>query len=608
MRNRTDSGQGARQTRLVQAVGLALGLVGAAIAQPTPAADRDTVQPSLLGQAVASGQHTAQPQWTQSAIGGHLATASTITASNCNDSGTHSLRWAVGQANDNDIIDLSGLECTINLQSSIVTSVDNLTIQGADSKYTIVSGQDSVRPFEHNGHGTLAFIDLGIEHGLASDDGGCVFSRGSVSLTRSSAKYCTASANTGRVFGGAIRATDDVTLNTSAVMHSQASVGSGGSAAGGGGISSNIGIVRVLDQSLVAFNTATSGGSMGAFGGGISSNGLKVVDSSITQNTVHTSSNGVAAGGGARVRGSSFGVSIVGSYLSDNQASSTGNYARGGGLAAWGVGVTIKDSTLSGNKAVDGSGGAIYMVNGNSLDLSGSTISGNQAAHASAMETRGNVDITRSTISGNTSTRGAVVDLGALATQVVEISQSTIVGNENADVANSFGAGLFLEHDTVVKNSTIAGNVAHGSSATMGAGITLDDGVTLTLSSTIVSGNRVERTSLPPMPSAVGVSPYASSAQMIGAYNVLGLVALAVGDSTMYSHAATDPGLGPLQDNGGPTFTRRPEPGSVAIAWGLDNGFTWDQRGPGYRRVADTWPDAGAVERYGGRIFADGFE
>ena len=61
----------------------------------------------------------------------------------------------------------------------------------------------------------------------------------------------------------------------------------------------------------------------------------------------------------------------------------------------------------------------------------------------------------------------------------------------------------------------------------------------------------------------------------------------------------TDPLLGPLQDNGGPTFTHALLPGSPAINAG-DPSFTpppfYDQRGPGFYRVVNGRIDIGSFE------------
>jgi hypothetical protein len=61
----------------------------------------------------------------------------------------------------------------------------------------------------------------------------------------------------------------------------------------------------------------------------------------------------------------------------------------------------------------------------------------------------------------------------------------------------------------------------------------------------------------------------------------------------------TDPLLGPLQDNGGPTLTHAPLPGSPAIDAG-DPNFTpppfHDQRGQCFLRVFNGRIDVGSVE------------
>ena len=61
----------------------------------------------------------------------------------------------------------------------------------------------------------------------------------------------------------------------------------------------------------------------------------------------------------------------------------------------------------------------------------------------------------------------------------------------------------------------------------------------------------------------------------------------------------TDPLLGPLQDNGGPTFTHELLPGSPAIDAG-DPGFApppfYDQRGPDFYRVRNNRIEIGSFE------------
>src|SRR5207248_1139069 len=72
-------------------------------------------------------------------------------------------------------------------------------------------------------------------------------------------------------------------------------------------------------------------------------------------------------------------------------------------------------------------------------------------------------------------------------------------------------------------------------------------------------------------------------------------------DGTDGNHAGTaavpiDPKLGPLQDNGGPTPTLAPLPGSPALDAGVDAASTTDQRGGSYLRKYGAAVDAGAYE------------
>ena len=57
----------------------------------------------------------------------------------------------------------------------------------------------------------------------------------------------------------------------------------------------------------------------------------------------------------------------------------------------------------------------------------------------------------------------------------------------------------------------------------------------------------------------------------------------------------TDPKLGPLQNNGGPTYTHLPASNSPATDAG-DPTLGMDQRGAGFPRIVNARIDIGAVE------------
>ena len=76
----------------------------------------------------------------------------------------------------------------------------------------------------------------------------------------------------------------------------------------------------------------------------------------------------------------------------------------------------------------------------------------------------------------------------------------------------------------------------------------------------------------------------------------------------------TSPNLGPLADNGGPTLTHLPMPGSPVIDAGdsnlVPNGLDFDQRGTDFDRIFGVNVDLGSVEVQPPPmfIFSDGFE
>lgn len=88
-------------------------------------------------------------------------------------------------------------------------------------------------------------------------------------------------------------------------------------------------------------------------------------------------------------------------------------------------------------------------------------------------------------------------------------------------------------------------------------------------------------------------------------HNLVGLPLVFMPNDTIHFN---DPLLGPLQDNGGPTWTRMPAAGSVAIDHGNDSGWTTDQRRYGHARVIGPAADIGAVEARSDVIFANGFD
>lgn len=334
----------------------------------------------------------------------------------------------------------------------------------------------------------------------------------------------------------------------------------------------------------------------------------------------------------------------------------------GGALYASGAGttLTVSNTTVSGNHA-NGRGGGISVTGGDDLILSNSTITDNtsnseggglnvQSKHATISNstisdniatctnnvycTGGiyfagvHVDFTRSTVSGNSATCTAAVcpaTVGALYAWVSSVSfvNSTITGN-NATGADGVVGGVWESHNTVstyhdltLTNTTVAGNSATATSATATdaaggvlIGLHYDTGAMTAANSIIATNTATLSGSASPTPD-VNINA-ANAATAAISFSVLGNAASAAftGNSNVFSDT---PGLGPLQNNGGPTKTLALLAGSVAInagsnALALDANaqpLTIDQTGAG--RIFNATVDIGAYE-LGDRIFFNGFE
>ena len=185
---------------------------------------------------------------------------------------------------------------------------------------------------------------------------------------------------------------------------------------------------------------------------------------------------------------------------------------------------------------------------------------------------------------------GGILNVGDSGSATLEVLNSTLSGNS----ADSYGGGIpnvgFGGSATLtVSNCTISGNSAGPFAG--GGGIYnlgLDGGsATLRLADTILntgaSGTNIFNLSATVTSDGYNLSNDSGGGFLTG-----------TGDQMN-----TDPMLGPLQDNGGLTFTHALSTGSPAINAG-DPNFTppptYDQRGPGYPRVVNGRIDIGAFE------------
>ncbi|HEX3238517.1 MAG TPA: choice-of-anchor Q domain-containing protein [Solirubrobacterales bacterium] len=264
-----------------------------------------------------------------------------------------------------------------------------------------------------------------------------------------------------------------------------------------------------------------------------------------------------------------------------------------GGLAGPEVGVT----------EFVGDGGGILVIDSEKLALNQVTVAGNSAIlngggisapPESAVSTA--VTITNSTIAANKVSGGVLEGLGGgiYALGDLTLVNSTVTGNGVENPGLNMGGGVLVGIDptnpngtkAVLLNSTIAGNsVAAGGS---GAGFSINNptaGVvtTFTVTNAIIAGNLSGGTA-----ANCGGVVTVTSANNIG------------GDATcMFTDAAskqnTNPLLGALADNGGPTNTMALTAGSPAIDAGTNTGCpATDQRG--VARPQGSACDVGAYE------------
>ena len=237
--------------------------------------------------------------------------------------------------------------------------------------------------------------------------------------------------------------------------------------------------------------------------------------------------------------------------------------------------LTINDSLITGNTA-EGNGGGINSVG--TLTVNNSTVSGNDADGVASVgggiNCQGTTNINESTISGNTATLAAGGILNNLSSNLT-ITNSTISGNNQTDAAGSGGGGVAqsLMGSTFINNSTITGN-----SADAGGGGILSSG-TVSVDGSIVANQTLGG-------DCAGSGTITSTGGNVESGTSCGF--MSAGDLQ-----DTDPLLGALANNGGPTDTHILLPGSPAIDNAGTCGLTDDQRGEP-REANDC--DSGSVE------------
>jgi hypothetical protein len=345
----------------------------------------------------------------------------------------------------------------------------------------------------------------------------------------------------------------------------------------------------------VSISGLTIRNGQGGNGGGIEN------AATVTLRIINSTLSGNAAGLGGGVFNSGT-LTIINSTFNNNMAS------QGGGIYNPGSGMlTISNSTFIGNTAPV-AGGVSFNVG--TLQIANSTLSDNSANSGGGVYNVGTLTIINSAVSGNMASGNTAGSGGGATFNVatMNVVSSTISGN----IATREGAGIYNSDDSTltISNSTFSGNVA----STIGGAIfnlavlqlansTLNDNSATFLAGGILNLGQLQIGDTILNAGASGVNLYVNGGGTVTSlgYNISSDDAsgflIGPGDQLF-----TNSMLGPLQDNGGPTFTHALLPGSPAIDAGEPN-FTppplFDQRGSGFDRVANGRIDIGSFEVQG---------
>lgn len=346
-------------------------------------------------------------------------------------------------------------------------------------------------------------------------------------------------------------------LASSVVVISGLTFANGNAAHGGGAIYIDRGRLTVSEAAFVGNKVTSEYGD----GGAIASNGaLYVSNVTFTDNTAADLGGAILSEGPLEVDGSTFtenSAEVAGAIANQFRNELNGGYET----------PTIRNSLFISNSAAVMGGAIMNSSYGNGY--------------------KAELAILNSTFVGNTSEiRGGAI----YNTQVLTVDSSTFYGNEAANAGNFFAAaggaidsgGLIFEHpqqpgsygvEPFIGNVTLRNNVIAGTTAGADVHFGAD-----------FSGPRT------------------------GSYNLI-----EDGSGGLANTIVGDPLLGPLQDNGGPTWTMTPLAGSAAINGGDPASVAGvagvplvDQRGAGHARVLGWRIDLGAVEVASGDFNYDG--
>ncbi len=430
---------------------------------------------------------------------------------------------------------------TIVLGSQQVIT-QNTAIDGA-GKITL-SGISATRLFSISSGVSLNLSDLTLSDGSASQ-GGAIYNNGQLTIVKGTLSNNSAPGGT----GGAICNLGAATIMSSTLSGNIAGAGLSGSI-------DNRGTLTVINSKFIGNFAGYAGGAIGnngtasirysSFNDNQSPGGGGAIDNfgSLTiDNSTFFSNTASSGSGGVIYNGDTLTITHSTFYTNTSQ--------NGGGGIFNGGSLSLTDSTFLGNKAQ--SGGGVYNEVLSPATIYASTFAGNTALGGlgGGIYNNGRLSIIADTLAGN----GAAAGLGGAINNDIS-GTLTVINSTFSDNFGGFsGGGIIAGGPVTVTNSTVYSNTAGG----------LVNGGTAAfkVKNTIVANN--------------------TSNNCFGAITSLGhnledtntCMFTATGDQPN-----TNPRLGPLANNGGPTLTHAPLPSSPAINAGDNVGCpATDQRG-----------------------------
>jgi predicted outer membrane repeat protein len=342
-------------------------------------------------------------------------------------------------------------------------------------------------------------------------------------------------------------------------------------------------------RQAIADNSTLGGGNTIIFSNGVNgtitlTNGELLLTSNATILGPGPGTLSVSGNAASRVFHITNGVTVAISGLTITNGAVSGSYPAnlGGGIWNDHSTLTLSNCVVTGNSGGNGSGGGIYndglagLVN---LSIIASTISGNTStgsggglANEGTSGGSATVLVSASTFSSNSAVGGGAVGGGIwsdgnLGGATLSISNSTFSGNsaasEGGGIYNGGASGVTLTVFTV-RASTFSSNSAPGN----GGAIFINGA-----SSSSTIGGTILKAGASGANIVNNGGTFSSAGFNLSSDNANGLLTSAT------DQINTDPLLGPLANNGGPTFTCPLLPGSPAIDKGKSFSLTTDQRG-----------------------------